>query len=198
MKKILSVTLLLLSAVSYMLLYTAFVRGELSDNILRLHILANSDSEKDQNIKLSVRDYISEGLRECTVSPKSDEYISYVEALAKDCLREMGTGYSAKAERERVYIPKKSYKNITMPSGEYNAIRVWLGEGKGQNWWCVAYPSLCFSESFDGSLSEEAMNKLKKTLSPETLSLITEKKEYRLYIVDLVGRIMEKMEKTNR
>ncbi len=189
MKKLLSITLLALSIFAYMAVYATTIQSELSDNLLRFHILANSDSEHDQGIKLAVRDYVSKGLAGETLSPDSSEYAKRVEQLANEYLANNNIEYSAVATKECVYIPQKSYKDITLPSGNYNAIKLSLGEGKGENWWCVAYPSLCFNEAYEGSLSENARAILEKNISDEGYFLITEKPKYRFFAVDMICKI---------
>ena len=189
MKKIMSVLLVIICMFSYMLVYAQSISGELS-KILRLHIIAQSDSEPDQKIKLEVRDYVSQGLKECKENPYSREYLDRIEQLANERLAQLGAPYVASAGLERVYIPKKSYKNITLPSGRYNAVRVVLGRGAGQNWWCVAYPPLCFTEELAGNLSEEGKAVLKEKISGDTYDVITSEAEYRLWIVDLIGKIV--------
>lgn len=194
MKKLFSVLLAALSLMSYALIYAETVNTELSSGLLRMHIIANSDSEEDQSIKLGVRDFVSKGLSDCGNLPSSPEYVQKAELLANEYLAELCVPYSAKASKERVFIPKKSYKNITLPSGRYNAIRLVLGDGEGQNWWCVAYPPLCFTEDFDGALSENGEDVLKENISEEAYSLISGDVRYRLLIVDVIGGIIGKIE----
>ncbi len=193
MRKTLSVLLFLLSVCSYMLVYSVGVQSELSNKLLRFHIIANSDSESDQSIKLRVRDYVSEALAGENLSPNSIEYIQKAEQLANDYLCKNAVPYKAKATREHIFIPKKSYKNITLPSGRYDAVRLRLGEGEGENWWCVAYPALCFREAKDGEMSNASKKELQNMLSEESYSVITDEVEYRLFIVDYVSKIMEKL-----
>ena len=82
--------------------------------------------------------------------------------------------------------------DITLPQGYYNAIRLTLGEGNGENWWCVAYPSLCFKESEDGKLSESGKELLKEKLPDECYKIITDERKYRLFIVDFICGITQK------
>ncbi len=192
MKKVLSAVLFMLSVSVYVLVYGQTVGKELTDNVLRFHIIANSNSNQDQEIKLAVRDFVSQELTDTEISPKTAEYVEKAENLANEYLRENDVSYTAVAKKERVYIPKKSYKNITMPSGEYDAIRLSLGKAEGENWWCVAYPALCFSENFDGELSDDGTKKLSESISGEALSVIEGEREYRLFIVDLVGKMLNK------
>lgn len=189
MRKVLSAVLVCVCVLSYMLIYAVSISDGLAP-LLRLHIIAQSDSLRDQEIKLGVRDYISCGLKDCTQPPYSAEYLPKCEQLANERLAQLGADYKAHAALERVYIPKKKYKNITLPSGRYNAVRVVLGSGSGQNWWCVAYPPLCFTESVSGELSAQGKEILKEKLTEEAYELITSENEYRFWIVDFVGRLM--------
>lgn len=192
MKKILTIMLIIVAVFSYAIVYADGINEVLSSSILRLHIIAATESEADNLIKLNVRDYISENLAETKLAPYSREYTDECERLANVRLKELNCGYTATAKLERVYIPKKSYKGLTLPSGQYNAIRIVLGEGVGQNWWCVAYPALCFSEEMKGALSEEGKNKLIEVIPKDIYEVITDETEYRFFIVDLIGKILEK------
>ena len=122
-----------------------------SDNVFRLHILANSDSETDQNLKLCVRDKVLE-YTECLY--KNADNLQNAEQLTKESLQDIanvaqrevldnGYSYQVKAEVRKIHFDTRCYENVTMPSGDYEALRITIGEGKGHNWWCVMYPSLC-------------------------------------------------------
>ncbi len=191
MKRIISVLLVVTVMLSYAIVYAECVGKILSEELVRFHIIASSNSTEDQNIKLDVRDYVSAGLAECEIEPSTQEYRKECERLAKERLNELGIPYSASASFEKVYIPKKSYKNITLPSGRYNAIRLVLGKGEGENWWCVAYPPLCFAEEVAGELSDKGAKKLKDSVPSDIYDMITDKTEYRFYIVDLIGKLAE-------
>ncbi len=146
------------------------VSQDLSAGIVRLHILANSNSAEDQALKLKVRNRLLHEVRE-TNEQLTD---SDIEKICEAEIKENGYTYTASVERGRFYFPQKSYENLTLPAGDYNAVRILIGEGKGQNWWCVMYPPLCFSENATGKLSEKEMETLKNTISPESLSMICE------------------------
>lgn len=193
MKRNLSAVLAMLSMFSYVLVYAQTVAGNIAEEIVRFHIIANSDSDYDQRVKLDVRDYVSEKMTQVEAEPYSQEYAKAAEQLANERLAQLSTPYYAKARFERVYIPQKRYKNITLPSGRYNAIRLVLGNGAGQNWWCVAYPPLCFAEELGGELSAEGEKKLKENMTKEEFEMITSDADYRLWIVDVIGRITEKI-----
>ena len=186
-------SIILMSAVvlSYALVYADGVNKALSTSILRLHIIAATESEEDNRIKLEVRDYISEKLADTKLVPYTIAYTEECERLANTRLNELGVDYTAKARLERVYIPKKSYKGLTLPSGQYNSIRVMLGDGMGENWWCVAYPALCFSEEMKGELSDEGKNKLIKIIPNDIYDVITDETQYRFFVVDMIGKILE-------
>lgn len=145
--------------------YAENITSDLSDNLLRLHVIANSNSQKDQEIKLKVRDEILKAAKE---SPDKKE----LEKTVNNILRELGADYSGEIRILNRYVPEKTYKNIHLPEGSYNCINVVLGEGKGENWWCVAYPPLCFTEEVFGELSEEGRLLLEKKLSAESFRAI--------------------------
>ena len=124
---------------------------EVREDVLRLHILANSDSDADQALKLKVRDRI---LRETGVAfekPTSQEeakaaageLLETIEAVAADEIRQNGFAYPVRAELTRMYFTTREYEQFTLPAGVYDAVRVTIGEAAGHNWWCVLYPALC-------------------------------------------------------
>lgn len=174
----------------YALVITTPYAESLSNSLLRLHILAESDSKEDQNIKYDVRNFVSEQLSNTEFTSLSD-YTAKAESLANARLDALGVPYDAEATVEHIYIPKKTYKNITLPSGRYNALRLKLGKGEGENWWCVAYPSLCFTEDFSGKLSQKGEEKLAENLSQEELELIKNEPKIKFFVVDLAGKIRE-------
>lgn len=191
MKKSLSLLLVGLACMSYAVVYAGAVNGIISSEIIRFHIIAASDSEEDIEAKFDVRDYVSDKIAESEIAPYTSEYAKECERLANVRLEELGLNYRAEAKFERVYIPKKSYKGITLPSGKYNAIRLLLGKGEGENWWCVAYPPLCFTEDTGGVLSAEGTHKMKQILPGDIYDMITDETEYRFFIVDFVGKILK-------
>ena len=133
---------------------------ELSEDVLRVHIRANSDSAADQCLKLQVRDRV---LRECSryyvgCADKQEalavthEHLDEIERAAADEIRSSGFGYPVSAEVGEMYFSTRYYDDFTMPAGRYDALRLTIGAGEGQNWWCVMYPSLCV-----GAACEDAM-----------------------------------------
>lgn len=163
------------------------IQTDLQENLLRLHIIANSDSDYDQKIKLCVRD----GL----ISAGSYDTGQLTER-ANAVLDSLNAGYSANVCLRQRYVPQKVYKNIALPEGEYACIDVILGAGAGENWWCIAYPPLCFTEAVTGEMSESAENELKKRLSEESLKTIlkNENVTYKFKIAENFQKIMRFLE----
>lgn len=123
------------------------VRGE----VLRLHILANSDSEEDQALKLKIRDEILKASPEIFDSTDdlegaincAEQNLSKIEEIAKAEIEKSGFDYSVRAEIDDMYFETREYDGVTMPAGEYKAVRVKIGKAEGKNWWCVLFPALC-------------------------------------------------------
>ncbi len=121
---------------------------------LRLHIMANSDSDTDQQVKMEVRDAVllatAQGIEQCENEADAEEYISenleIIEATANAVLEEKGANYTAHAQIGTYHFPDRTYGDVTYPEGDYRAVRIVLGEGEGHNWWCVMFPPLCISE----------------------------------------------------
>ena len=164
----------------------------LAEKVFRFHVLANSDSEEDQAVKLKVRDAVLSYIKEGTASEaveESDakqtkewvqEHLEEVEDIADAVLREEGYGYSSEAEVEVCYFPDKQYGDIFFPQGDYEALRVKLGEAKGHNWWCVLYPNLCFTSSTCAVVSDEGKEDLKETLTAEEYEMVTAVSEFKI------------------
>lgn len=149
--------------------------NDISQNIVRLHIIANSNSEKDQKIKYDVRDSLLENVREKNLSSDYKYFVSNLskaELIADEVISEYGCNYKSKAVTGKFYFPTKKYENIILPAGEYEAVRIVLGDGLGENWWCVMYPPLCFTNKICGELGEKEIEQLKKAMSEESFELI--------------------------
>lgn len=140
--------------------HSARAAEELGDGVLRLHILANSDSETDQALKLQVRDAVlAYAKREFTaVETKAqamalaERELERLEQVAEQTLRENGWEMPVKASVENTFFPTKVYDNGTrLPAGFYDALRLEIGQAKGKNWWCILYPALCFGGSIEQS-----------------------------------------------
>lgn len=129
--------------------------ASLSEKVLRLHVLANSDSEADQQLKLKVRDAILQESDRLFQQSDSKEaamaqmatHLSDVEQVAERTLRKNGCDLPVTAALKKVEFNTRTYGNITLPAGEYDALQVEIGAAKGKNWWCVLFPSLCVPSS---------------------------------------------------
>ena len=136
---------------------------QLADKVVRLHVLANSDSEEDQSLKLRVRDVVltraeelleaSDGRREAETALRT--HLGELEALATAAVQAEGYSYPVTAELADTVFPTREYENFRLPAGSYLALRVTIGEGGGQNWWCVVFPPLCAQSTTD--LAQTAM-----------------------------------------
>lgn len=132
------------------------------ENVVRLHILANSDSTADQTVKLKVRDAVTQATAGWQAATPEEmrqvaaEDLSRIQKVAQQTVREAGYHYPVEVELTRMYFTTRQYEDTTLPAGMYDAVRVTLGEGKGQNWWCVVYPPLCLGAATipDESLTE--------------------------------------------
>lgn len=128
---------------------------EISNEVFRLHILANSDSQEDQSLKLKVRDRVLEfteslfNSAECKEDAQKAVFdnIEKIRLTAQQEVYDNGYSYEVKAEITNMYFSTRYYENYTMPSGMYDALRITIGNGEGHNWWCVMYPSICIAAS---------------------------------------------------
>ena len=156
---------------------------QLSDKVLRLHVLANSDSEADQALKRKVRDSVLETasaiLADCPDRETAEQRLSValpeIEDAARARIAAEGETQTVTAELRPTVFPTREYEDFTLPAGEYLALRVVLGEGEGHNWWCVVFPPLCAETT--SSLSQTAMA---AGLTEEEVALITESDGYQL------------------
>lgn len=150
---------------------------ELADRVVRLHVLANSDSEEDQALKFHVRDQVLEratGILETAGNRAEAEEalraeLPELERVAEKEIRARGYTYSVTAELTEATFPTREYEDFTLPAGDYLALRVVIGAGEGQNWWCVVFPPLCTETTTD--LAQTAMA---AGLSEDDVKLIQE------------------------
>ena len=163
----------------------------ISNDVFRLHILANSDSEKDQDLKLKVRNRVLKYTENIYKKAKNKEQaealtiknLQSIADIAKSEVEKNGYNYSVKAEVSHMYFTTRYYDKVTMPSGFYNALRITIGKGKGHNWWCVMYPSLCVGSSTD-------YDSLKENTSSQEYNIMTEDKyEYKFKTLEYFEKI---------
>ena len=168
------------------------VCAEIPNDVFRFHILANSDSEEDQALKLKVRDKVLEKTKILfdTANSKSDAEkfvkanLETIEKIAQNEVYKNGYNYPVKAEVVNMHFDTRYYESYTLPSGMYDALRITIGNAKGHNWWCVMYPSICISTV------DEGKDRAKDALSDDEYSVVTDNKvEYKFFIVELFQKI---------
>ena len=191
------ITLLAVTAIMLFLLvgYSTSVNSNLSQNIVRLHVLANSDSEEDQTLKLKVRDAILEHSRNNFTKKDEVEFqLEEYKKIAEKVISKNGYTYPVEVEYGNFKFPTKEYKNLTLPAGVYDAVRVKIGNAQGQNWWCVMFPPLCFVDGTTDTAYAE--NKLRSSLDKESYDVITSQSnngtlpfEIKFKIVEVYGKL---------
>lgn len=162
----------------------------LAEEVFRFHVLANSDTDEDQEVKLKVRDavitymdrFMDDSLKENAEDTRrwAETHLDELERVADQVLEDEGFAYDAEAEVVRDYFPEKTYGDITFPAGYYEALRINLGEAKGHNWWCVLYPGLCFTSQTCAVVSEEGKKELKEALTAEEYEMVTATSEFKI------------------
>lgn len=162
--------------------------SDISNEVFRLHIMANSDSEQDQNLKLLVRDMVLEytqNLFENASSKQEAESLiadnlTAINNTAADVISQNGYDYNVKSQIVKMHFSTRYYDDYTLPSGTYDALRITIGSGNGHNWWCVMYPSICISSA------EEGEKKARDVLDSNEYDIIkNEKYEYKFFVVEL-------------
>lgn len=167
---------ILVSAISYV----SAVSANLSNSVFRLHVIANSDSTEDQNLKYIVRDKIIEHVNELGKNAKTKEELieninlDEINDIAKKTIIENGYDYNVEVEIGNFSFPTKTYGDISLPAGFYDALRVKIGKAEGQNWWCVMFPPLCFVDISSGIVPTESKENLKENLDSEEYTLISD------------------------
>lgn len=188
----------LLAVLALILIYGITVcvdKYSLQQGVLRLHVVANSDSEADQEIKLQVRDAVIDALQEDMERVGTKEQaqalisskLEKLERVANNVLTKAGVKDRARVTLERESFETRQYDTFTLPSGVYDSLRITIGEGAGQNWWCVVFPSLCAQAA-----SEDVEDTAEDAGFSYSLSCaITGRREYRVrfYLLECIGRI---------
>lgn len=162
--------------------YAKSVSEDLENSVFRLHVIANSDSKEDQNLKYIVRDKLLQYMNSylSNTSTKEDaikianEHLDEFKQVAINTIKEQGYSYNVNVKVGNFEFPTKKYGDISLPAGFYDALRVEIGEAKGQNWWCVMFPPLCFVDVTSGVVPEESKKELQNNLSEEEFALISD------------------------
>ena len=184
---------ILISAISYV----SAVSNSIANSVFRLHVIANSDSEEDQNLKLKVRDELLSYMNIISKDSKTkeeamkiaDEHKEEFIQIAERTIKENGYDYTVNIQIGKVDFPTKYYGDISLPAGEYDALKVQIGEAKGKNWWCVMFPPLCFVDVSTGIVPDNSKQELKQSLNDEEYDLISKTDEneiaFKFKIVEL-------------
>ena len=173
--------------------------SSLFNKIIRFHVIANSDTTFDQNLKLEVKDkileYISPKLKDSKNIQQSREILrennKQIIAIAQNVVKQNGYNYTVESTLSRENFPIKTYGNITLPQGNYEAYRVVIGEGKGQNWWCVMFPPLCFIDTSKGAVAyQKTEDEMKRVLTEEEFNSVNNNKiQYKFKFLEIIENI---------
>ena len=164
------------------------VQEKLSGEVFRFHVLANSDSKEDQELKMKVKeavvDYMCENLSDAGNAAEAKAWaIRHKEELirtAREVLQEEGCNDQITAEVVRCEFPDKTYGDITFPAGWYDALRIKIGKAQGHNWWCVLYPNLCFLDTTNAVVPDKGKKQLKQVLTEEEYSKVTANTKFKI------------------
>lgn len=168
-----------ISAISYV----NAVSTNIANSVFRLHVIANSDSVEDQNLKYKVRDEILKYMniisKDCNskeeiidiVCKNKDKFLS----IAQEVIRKNGYSYDVNIEIGKSSFPTKHYGDITLPAGNYDSLKIEIGKSQGQNWWCVMFPPLCFIDVSSGIVPEESKSIIQNNLNEEEYNIISNK-----------------------
>ncbi|MBE5964225.1 MAG: stage II sporulation protein R [Lachnospiraceae bacterium] len=157
------------------------LQKSIADSLIRFHVRANSDSNEDQELKLKVKERVLELLQEELKTSDSidasrnilEENIEEIKELALEVIHSEGYDYEVSVYFENAYFPMKTYGDICLPPGEYEAFRIDIGKVEGKNWWCVIYPPLCFVDSTCAVVPDDTKAKFKEVLSEDAYEAIT-------------------------
>lgn len=169
----------------------------ISPDILRFHVLANSNTQEDQELKIRVKTFLLEELWKAGADSKEAfcEYIAEhhgeLEHAAETYMEELGYNYGAEIRLAQSYFPAKAYGDIVLPTGVYDAVEVRLGDGRGRNWWCVLYPRLCFVDAKHGALPEESKELLRELLGDEDYEMLVDGRDGKLKVRFLIPELAE-------
>lgn len=181
-KKLLICTFIILAVALFAGLFPVHGEEEIYDTVVRLHVLANSDSEEDQELKLKVRDrvieLVSPTVENCTSQSEAIAAIGGImdelETVAEEVVRAEGYDYDVKLLIGEEYYPTKTYETCAFPEGEYVSLRVCIGDAEGQNWWCCLFPPLCLSAASEESEKSNEEAFISVGLTGDQYKLITE------------------------
>ena len=186
--------------------YVTAVSSDISDSVFRLHVIANSDSQEDQNLKYKVRDALLEYMNTLCSSEFSKEeamniaenHIDDFSNIAQDIVTQNGYDYPINVSIGKYNFPTKEYGDVSLPAGNYDALRVEIGSASGHNWWCVMFPPLCFVDVSSGVVPESSKELLQDGMSEEEYDLLTKSSDnselnFKFKIVELFENLKLKL-----
>ena len=191
------ISFLLLVVIFSFLLQSSFhseteaqIQEGIASEIIRFHVIANSDSTEDQNLKLKVKEALTDALRPALKDAKNITEartllagsLNNLELLSNEIIKENGYSYTAVASIEKGYFPLKVYGDLSLPPGEYEAVRIELGSSKGQNWWCIMFPPLCFVDATYSIVPASSKDQLKYLLSDDEYASIFSQEDVRIKV----------------
>ena len=167
-----------ISAYSYVLA----ISDNLYNSVFRLHVIANSDSQEDQNLKYIVRNallnYINENSSEFNSKDDiinfSKNHIDTLKKLAEETIKKSGFNYPVSIDIGNFEFPTKNYGDISFPSGFYDGLKVKIGSANGKNWWCVMFPPLCFVDTTNGIVPDSSKETLRENMDEENYKIVSE------------------------
>ena len=168
--------------------YAQNISSDIANSVFRLHVIANSDSKEDQDLKYIVRDnllsYMNSICKDCKSKQEAisivEENKNKFEEIATNTIKENGYSYNVKINIGNFEFPTKNYGDISLPAGYYDALRVEIGEAKGQNWWCVMFPPLCFVDISSGIVPDESKDVMKDNLTEEEFALVSDSSDHKV------------------
>lgn len=174
----------------------------LANEMIRFHVVANSDTTEDQLLKQQVKDeiihYMEPLLKKSKSIDETREIINVclpnIKNVAQEVVKKYGKEYEIYVNLDKANFPAKAYGDVILPSGEYEACRIIIGEGKGENWWCVMYPPLCYIDAASGVVPLEGKEQLKKNLNEEQYKLVVKNKDkkyvVKFRVVDAINSVI--------
>lgn len=177
------------------------MQRHIAEEIIRLHVIANSDSANDQAFKLEVKDeivaYLQEELKDAATKSEARQIIlenlSEIEWIAAQKISEEGYSYDAKASLTYCDFPVKQYGDLTFPAGTYEALRVQIGKSAGRNWWCVMFPSLCKVDETYDEITDENKEKFKEILTEKEYESLLNSDEDTVFYKSGIKRLFDKV-----
>lgn len=157
------------------------IQKGIAGQVIRFHVIANSNNQEDQQLKLALKDYITSDMKETLKDSDSieetrkiiKENLPKIEEKAENFIKEKGYSYDTEVKLAICHFPEKVYGDCSFPAGDYEALEIIIGSGRGRNWWCVVYPNLCFVDGTYAVVTEETKDELKHVLTEEEYATIT-------------------------